>query len=335
MDALRTGDPRQVGGYRLVGRLGDGGMGQVFLGVSPGGRPVAVKVIRPEFAADQEFVHRFAREVEAARRVGGFHTAPVVDASPYDDQPWMVTAYIPGPSLRAVISDSGPLTPDAVSRLGAALAEGLAAIHDSGLVHRDLKPANIIMAGDGPRIIDFGIALASGATSLTTPGAVIGTFSYMSPEQVRADSVTPASDVFSLGCVLGYAATGRAPFDAPTGAATMYRVLSEPPDLGGLPAGPLRETLAACLDKEPAGRPPLPGLLARFTAGSPGPLPAAGGTAAAGTPGGELAPVVQAELVEQQHAERHESVTIKQQANASPHSVVIQVAGNARIGDDT
>jgi serine/threonine protein kinase len=350
MDALRAGDPRQIGVYRLVGRLGDGGMGQVFLGVSPGGRPVAVKVIRRELAADPEFLQRFAREVDAARRVGGFHTAPVVDADPYDDQPWMVTAYIAGPSLQAVVTGGGPLAPADVSRLGAALTEGLAAIHRSGLVHRDLKPANIIMADDGPRIIDFGIAQAVGATSLTTPGTVIGTYSFMSPEQIRADRATPESDVFSLGCVLAYAAAGRAPFDASNGAAIMYRVLNEQPELGDLPAGLLRDTLAACLAKDPERRPLLPDLLARFTASSPGgdldpsPGPVANGPVASGpvvngvvvpdevtpgalTPGAEL-------RVEQVHAERHENVTITQEANASPHSVVIQIAGNARISDE-
>jgi serine/threonine protein kinase len=361
MDALRAGDPRQVGVYRLVGRLGGGGMGQVFLGVSPGGRPVAVKVIRPELAADPEFLRRFAREVDAARRVGGFHTAPVVDADPYDDQPWMVTAYIAGPSLQAVVTESGPLAAANVARLGAALTEGLSAIHGCGLVHRDLKPANIIMADDGPRIIDFGIAQAVGATSLTTPGTVIGTYSFMSPEQIRADSVTPESDVFSLGCVLTYAATGRAPFNASNGAAIMYRVLNEQPDLGGLPAGLLRDTLAACLAKDPDRRPLPSDLLARFAASSPG-LPAAVAheTRAEVTPdlrgpGPDLdsdrRPVVHgvvvpdeaapgvltpgAELhVEQVQAEHHENVTIKQNANASPHSVVIQIAGNARISGD-
>jgi serine/threonine protein kinase len=370
MDALRAEDPRRVGVYRLVNRLGDGGMGQVFLGVSPGGRPVAVKVIRPELAADPEFVRRFAREVEAARRVGGFHTAPVVDADPYADRPWMVTAYIAGPSLRAVVTNRGPLSPAAVARLGAGLAEGLAAIHGSGLVHRDLKPANIIMAVDGPRIIDFGIAQAVGATSLTTPGAVIGTYSYMSPEQVHADRATPESDVFALGCVLAYAATGHAPFDASTGVAIMYRVLHEQPDLGTLPAGALRDTLAACLAKAPGQRPPLADLLGRLTAG--GDLPPAGWpaeTRVAGTaelspdpavPGEEAVPgetAVPGEAVvhgvalpaeadpgvlppaaalriEQVKAEQHENFSVSQQANASPHSVVIQIAGSAKIGDD-
>jgi serine/threonine protein kinase len=334
-------------------------MGQVFLGVSPGGRPVAVKVIRPELAADPEFVHRFAREVEAARRVGGFHTAPVVDAAPYDDQPWMVTAYIAGPSLRAVVTDGGPLSPGDVSRLGAALAEGLAAIHACGLVHRDLKPANIIMADDGPRIIDFGIAQAVGATALTTPGSVIGTYSYMSPEQVSADRATPESDVFALGCVLAYAATGHAPFEAAHGAAIMYRVLHEQPNLGGLPAGGLRDALTACLAKEPERRPSLAALLAAFAAGATGlpvpagaPLPAPGQAGPGPGPGPvvygavvreETAPGepvaaagmhVEEVRVEQAHAERHENITIEQQANAAPNSVVIQVAGNAKIGDD-
>ena len=383
MNPLRAGDPRQVGVYRVVSRLADGGMGQVFLGISPGGRRVAVKVIRPEFTADTEFRRRFAREVDAARQVGGFHTAPVVDADPYDDPPWMVTAYVAGPSLQAVVSDGGPLAPADVSRLGAALTEGLGAIHRSGLVHRDLKPANIIMADDGPRIIDFGIAQPVGATALTTPGTVIGTFSFMSPEQVRADNVTPESDVFSLGCVLAYAATGRAPFYASHGAAIMYRVLNEQPDLGDLPPGVLRDTLTACMAKDPERRPLLPDLLARFAVGlpdlsapAPGPAQAAG-TPGAGDPAVDLVPrpgpvteeavlledavqedAVQGEFVSdavvpvpevvvpgvpapgaevhaaQVHAERHENVTIRQEANASPHSVVIQVAGNARIGDD-
>jgi serine/threonine protein kinase len=402
MEPLRVGDPGQVGVYQLVSRLGDGGMGQVFLGLSPGGRPVAVKLIRPEFAADVEFRSRFAREVDAARRVGGFHTAPVVDADPYDNPPWMVTAYIAGPSLQAVVTDNGPLAPGTVSRLGAALTEGLAAIHRSGLVHRDLKPGNIIMADDGPRIIDFGIAQAVGATSLTTPGTVIGTYSFMSPEQVRADSATPESDVFALGCVLAYAATGRAPFEASNGAAIIYRILNEEPDLGDLPPGVLRDTLAACLAKDPERRPLPSDLLARFAAGLPSrSAPAAGQTLVADTPGERApasdlvpspGPVVQrpvgqrpvvggpvvegpvvegpavpdavvpdaaaaevavpdkgvpdvvvpgvlapgAEVhVEQVTAKRHENITIRQEANASPGSVVIQVAGNARIGDDT
>ncbi len=346
---LQAGDPRQVGAYRLVGRLGGGGMGQVFLGVSPGGRPVAVKVVRAELAADSEFRHRFAREVDAARRVGGFHTAPVVDADPGADPPWMVTAYIAGPSLHAVVSGAGPLTLAATAALGAALAEGLAAIHACGLVHRDLKPANIIMAEDGPRIIDFGIARPAGDTGLTTPGTVIGTYAFMAPEQFRGDPATPASDVFSLGCVLGYAATGRAPFDAGSVPAIMYRVLETDPDLGEIPPGLLRDALTACLAKAPDQRPPLSDLLPRFgaagTGGETGPATVLAPRAShlVSPAAGKLAAVVPHDAgadaphdagAAQIHAERHESITITQQANASPGSVVIQVAGNAKIGDD-
>jgi len=213
MDALRSGDPGRVGGYRLLGRLGAGGMGQVFLGVSPGGRKVAVKLIHQVHGGTAEFRERFAREIEAAQRVGGFHTAPVVDADPHADPPWMVTAYIEGPSLQQAVSQDGPLPPGRLRALGAGLAEGLGAIHARGLVHRDLKPANVILADDGPRIIDFGVARAVDATTgSTSADTVMGTVAYMSPEQVRGGAAGPASDVFALGSVLAFAATGRPPF---------------------------------------------------------------------------------------------------------------------------
>ncbi|MFA1545737.1 WD40 repeat domain-containing serine/threonine protein kinase [Actinomadura chokoriensis] len=263
MDALRDGDPRQVGPYRLEGRLGAGGMGEVFLGVSAGGRRVAVKVVRGEHLSRPEFRVRFAREVAAARRVGGFYTAQVVDADPEADVPWMATAYVAGPSLR----EAAPLPLAEVGRLGAALAEGLAAIHASGLVHRDLKPGNVIMSPDGPRIIDFGIARAADATALTSTGAVVGTYAFMSPEQVRADTAGPASDVFSLGCVLAFAATGRGPFDADNVPGIVHRIVSAPPDLTGVPAN-LRPAIAACLAKEPERR-PSPAEAARLLAAPP------------------------------------------------------------------
>jgi sugar lactone lactonase YvrE/predicted Ser/Thr protein kinase len=247
-----------VGSYQLVGRLGTGGMGQVFLAVSPGGRRVAVKLIHP--AETAQFRDRFAREIEAARRVGGFHAAPVVDADPDADPPWMATAYIEGPSLEEAVR--GPLPPDEVRALGAGLAEGLAAIHAAGLVHRDLKPGNVILAEDGPRIIDFGIARAIGAPALTTTGVVLGTLSYMSPEQVRGDPVMPASDVFSLGSVLAFAATGRAPFGADTPAAIMFRIAGQPPDLDGVTDPGLRELIAGCLAKSPRDRPTVRAVLA-------------------------------------------------------------------------
>ncbi|GII30098.1 WD40 repeat domain-containing serine/threonine protein kinase [Planotetraspora mira] len=267
MDPLQPGDPVQVGTYRLLGRLGAGGMGQVFFGRSPGGRPVAVKLIRPEHAGSEQFRARFAREVAAARSVGGFHTAPVVDADPTADPPWMVTAYIPGPSLREAVVEYGPLPPEAIRSLGAGLAEGLDAIHRSGLVHRDLKPANVILAADGPRVIDFGIARAlDGAGGVTVTGAVVGTFAYMSPEQVRAEPVGPAGDAFSLGCVLAFAATGHSPFDAGSIAAVVHRVISEPPDLDGVPIGHgLRDLINACLAKDPAARPSMGDVLARLS----------------------------------------------------------------------
>ncbi|GGR09467.1 WD40 repeat domain-containing serine/threonine protein kinase [Streptomyces netropsis] len=263
MDALWPDDPQWVGPYRLDGRLGAGGMGQVYLGTSPGGRKVAVKLIRAELAATPQFRTRFAREVDAARQVGGFHTAQVVDADPDAAAPWLVTAFIPGPTLRQVVAEDGPLEPDAVLRLGAGLAEGLAAIHRCGLVHRDLKPGNVIIADDGPRIIDFGIARAVDASSLTATGAIVGTYSYMSPEQIRADRAGPASDVFALGSVLAFAATGRSPFDAPTLLAVVQRILDDPPALGGLD-GELRRLLVSCLAKDPAERPSVAGLPAWF-----------------------------------------------------------------------
>ncbi|MCF3106714.1 protein kinase [Streptomyces roseoverticillatus] len=266
MDALRPDDPQRVGPYRLDGRLGEGGMGSVFLGTSPGGRKVAVKLIKREFAAAPQFRERFAREVDAARRVGGFHTAQVVDADPGAESPWLVTAFIPGLTLHDVVATDGPLDAPAVLRLGAGLAEGLAAIHKCGLVHRDLKPGNVILADDGPRIIDFGIARAVDASSLTATGTVIGTYSYMSPEQIRADRAGAASDVFSLGSVLAFAATGRGPFDAPTLIEVVQRILDGAPALDGVDDGALRGLITACLAKEPEGRPAVGELPARFAA---------------------------------------------------------------------
>ncbi|MGW2311641.1 WD40 repeat domain-containing serine/threonine protein kinase [Actinomadura luteofluorescens] len=273
MDPLRSEDPRQVGPYRLDGRLGAGGMGEVFLGSSPSGRKVAVKVVRAEYAADPGFRRRFAGEVEAARKVGGFHTAQVVDADPEAASPWMVTAFVPGPSLRQVVLRQGPLAPPELRALGRGLAEGLAAIHACGLVHRDLKPGNVIMAPDGPRIIDFGIARASDATALTSTGSVVGTFSFMSPEQVRADATGPASDVFALGCVLAYAALGRGPFDAPTIPAIVHKIVGAPPDLDGLTDPQLLELVVRCLEKDPAGRPSVQEVMTGLSSAPPRGLP--------------------------------------------------------------
>ncbi|MBB5119965.1 hypothetical protein AF335_23015 [Streptomyces eurocidicus] len=278
VDPLAPSDPRHIGPYQLEGRLGTGGMGQVFLGTSPGGRKVALKVIRPELAAAAPFRARFAREVEAARRVGGFHTAQIVDADPGAASPWLAAEYIPGPTLQQVVTAHGPLAPGAVLRLGAGIAEGLAAVHDCGLVHRDLKPGNVILAADGPRIIDFGIAHVTDAGPLTHTGTVIGTYAYMSPEQIRTPArVTPASDVFSLGSVLAFAATGRGPFDASTVPAIIHRVTSEAPVLTGIAEGsPLHTLVHHCLTKDPAGRPPTVEVLHRLAVTTPAapPVPA-------------------------------------------------------------
>src|SRR6266568_2279147 len=269
MDRLQPGDPGQVGGYRLLRRLGAGGMGQVFLGHSPGGRPVAVKLIRPEHADSRLFRSRFAREVAAAKRVGGFHTALVLDADPDADPPWMVTAYIPGPSLRDAVTRHGPLNVDVVRALGSGLAEGLAAIHACGLAHRDLKPSNVILASDGPRIIDFGLARTLDASAMTETGAVLGTYAYMSPEQVHGQPASPASDVFALGCVLTFAAIGHSPFDAGSIPAIVHRVTSEQPDLHEMAEGHgFRGLISACLAKNSPDRPSLDGILAQL--GVPG-----------------------------------------------------------------
>ncbi|THA47728.1 serine/threonine-protein kinase [Streptomyces sp. A1136] len=249
---LDAEDPRQVGPYELVRRLGRGGMGEVFLGRSPGGRLVAVKVVAAELAHDADFRRRFALEVKAARKVGGFYTAQVVDADTDAVRPWLVTAYIPGPSLHQVVRDSGPLPLRALRVLGSGLAEGLAAIHAADLVHRDLKPANVIVADDGPRVIDFGIARALDGGQHT--GAVIGTPGFMSPEQARGESTGPASDVFALGCVLTYAATGHSPYGQGRPDVILYRTVHEPPDLEGVP-DELTAFLRICLAPEPGRRP--------------------------------------------------------------------------------
>jgi hypothetical protein len=234
-------------------------MGLVFLGETPGGRKVAVKLIRPDFGQDAQFRERFAREVEAARRVGGFHTAMVVDADPHADPPWMATAFIEGASLADKVARGGPLQWREVRELGAALAEGLAAIHAHGLVHRDLKPGNVIMAYDGPRIIDFGIARADGQTALTTVGHVFGTPPYMSPEQLAGDTAGPASDVFALGGVLAFAVTGRPPFG--NGPGLTERIITQAPDLNGIDHAPLRRLIADCLAKSPRDQPTLSAIL--------------------------------------------------------------------------
>ena len=251
---LQPGDPRQVGPYRLLGQLGGGGMGRVYLGMSEGGRPVAVKVIRDDLAADPDFRVRFRREVAAARRVNGLYTALVVDADPDAEAPWLATAYVAGPSLAEAVRNHGALPVSAVLALAAGLAESLAAIHDAGLIHRDLKPSNVLLAEDGPRVIDFGISRAAEATSVTHTGLVIGSPGFLSPEQAQGREVGPPSDVFSLGALLAFAATGRSPFGEGPTAALVFRVVYDPARLDLVPSQ-IRPLIERCLGKDPSQRP--------------------------------------------------------------------------------
>jgi eukaryotic-like serine/threonine-protein kinase len=254
---LRDGDPESVGGYVLLDRIGAGGMGTVFLGRSAAGRRVAVKLVHPQLCEDEEFRVRFRQEIAAVRRVSGAFTAPVVDADPDAERPWMATLYVPGPSLSACVDRGGPLKGPELRILALGLIEALREIHRAGVVHRDLKPGNVLMAEDGPRVIDFGISRAADNQQLTVTGNLIGTPPFMSPEQLRSPrDVTPASDVFSLGSLLAYAATGNGPFDADTPYMAGYQVMYEPPTLDEVPR-PLRGIVERCLDKDPAARPGL------------------------------------------------------------------------------
>ncbi|MFC9390465.1 serine/threonine-protein kinase [Streptomyces venezuelae] len=261
MEPLNAEDPVSIGPFRLLGRLGVGGMGRVFLARSAGGRTVAVKVVHAELAAQDEFRRRFAREVASLERVGGTGTAPVLGSDTTADSPWVAIGYVPGPSLRAVVGDEfGPLPPATVKALAGGLARALVHIHAAGLVHRDLKPSNVLLTVDGPRIIDFGIARAvdtiADGGGLTSTGAVVGSPGFMSPEQVRGERLSPASDIFCLGSVLAYAATGRSPFGTVDSGvhATMFRIAHDEPDLTDL-APELSGLIRACLAKDPAGRP--------------------------------------------------------------------------------
>lgn len=253
--SLRAGDPAEIGGYPLEARLGSGGMGTVFLARTSSGRPVAIKLIHQQYAGDDEFRIRFRQEVAAARRVSGAFTAAVVDAAPDAEQPWMATTYIEGHTLAQYIAEHGPLDGGELRRLAIGLAEALRDIHRAGVVHRDLKPSNVVLSPEGPRVIDFGISRAVDQQTLTMTGRVIGTPPFMSPEQLQAPrGVGPRSDVFSLGTLLVYAATGHGPFDSDSPYMTAYQVVHEEPSLDAVPVA-LRAVVEPCLDKEPEGRP--------------------------------------------------------------------------------
>ncbi|SOD87906.1 Serine/threonine protein kinase [Streptomyces sp. Ag109_G2-15] len=254
MMRLRREDPRVVGSFRLHRRLGAGGMGVVYLGSDKKGQRVALKVIRPDLAEDQEFRSRFAREVSAARRIRGGCTARLVAADLEAERPWFATQYVPGPSLHDKVADEGPLLAAETAAVGAALSEGLVAVHEAGVVHRDLKPSNILLSPKGPRIIDFGIAWATGASTLTHVGTAVGSPGFLAPEQVRGAAVTPATDVFSLGATLAYASTGDSPFGQGSSEVMLYRVVHEEPQLHGVPDA-LAPLVRACLAKDPDDRP--------------------------------------------------------------------------------
>ncbi|WDF40436.1 PQQ-binding-like beta-propeller repeat protein [Streptomyces sp. T12] len=256
METLQPDDPRELGSYRLLRRLGAGGMGRVYLARSPGGRTVAVKVIRPDLAADADFRGRFRHEVDIAKAVSGRYTAPVVDADPDASLPWLATSYVLGPDLTDVVAAHGALPERTVRALAAGLAAALQEVHAAGLIHRDLKPSNVLLAADGPRVIDFGIARAVDGSRMTQTGVVVGSPGYMPPEQALGQDVGPAGDVFSLGAVLAFAATGRSAFGdgAASHAALLYQVVHGEPDLTDVPPS-LLGLVRACLMKDPAQRP--------------------------------------------------------------------------------
>jgi serine/threonine protein kinase len=261
MKPLTAYDPRRIGPFTLLGRLGRGGMGTVFLGRLPSGRLAAIKLVNPELAEDSQFRERFTREVEAAKAVGGFFNAPIVDADPAAATPWLATAYIEGPTLHDAIAQNGALSTEAATTVMLGLVEALIAIHHARLIHRDLKPSNIILAPDGPRVIDFGIARAVDNLRITDYGTVIGTPEYMSPEQACGDTdLTPASDVFALGAVLTLASSGHPPFYGSHYFALLNNIKYAAPDLDGVPRA-LAPVVAACLDKDPVNRPRLAALL--------------------------------------------------------------------------
>jgi hypothetical protein len=302
---LRAGDPQCVGPYQLLGRLGHGGMGSVFLGRSAGGDLVAVKVIRADLAGDSAFRARFGQEVAAAGKVSGQFTAALADADTTGPVPWLATSYVPGPSLSELVRLHGALPLSSVLVLGAGLAGALAAIHAADLVHRDLKPSNVLVAADGPRVIDFGISRAAGAASLTLAGMVMGSPGFMSPEQAEGGPVGPASDVFSLGTLLGFAATGQGPFGAGSMAALLYRVVYGEPSTERLPRR-LRPLVERCLAKDPEQRPSPAELQAELGAARPAagwlPAPVAGTVSRFAAPEAALADAVRAEAAQDQAA---------------------------------
>ncbi|MGJ5827523.1 serine/threonine-protein kinase [Streptomyces ossamyceticus] len=254
---LRADDPREISGYPLYARIGEGGMGTVYLSRSRGGQPVALKLVHPEYADSPAFRERFAREVAAGRRVSGYHLVPIVDHDAAARRPWLATRYIPGVPLGEALDTHGPLPMPTVLQLLACAAHALDAVHTAGVIHRDLKPANLLLAADGPWLLDFGIARAAGAATLTTAGRLIGTPRYMSPEHALGRRVTSASDVFALGLVAAVAATGRHPYGRGNPLAIATRIAAtdvDPPALDGIDR-PLLDVIRRCLTADPVARP--------------------------------------------------------------------------------
>ncbi|MFJ9851285.1 PQQ-binding-like beta-propeller repeat protein [Streptomyces sp. NPDC101150] len=312
---LTQHDPRRIGPFEVLGRLGAGGMGLVYLARSASGRRVAIKTVRTELAEDQLFRVRFTREVEAARAVSGFYTAAVVDADPRAAVPWLATAYVPAPSLEEIVNECGPLPAQAVRWLAAGIAEALQSIHGAGLVHRDLKPSNVLVVEDGPRVIDFGIASGVSNTRLTMTNVAVGTPAYMSPEQARdSRSVTGASDVFSLGSTLVFAATGHAPFHGANPVETVFMLLREGPDLAGLP-DELRPLMESCMQMEAAHRPSPADLQSQLAPHLFGSGSDDSGTASAWLPPGAVA------LIEQRRGGRSTVPKNAQRASAGRSAV--------------
>jgi hypothetical protein len=320
-EPLRRWDPEQIGGYVLVGRLGAGAMGQVYLGRSASGRLVAVKTIKIEFADEPGFRTRFAQEVAAARRVSGAFTAAVVAADPEADVPWLATAYVPAPALSTLVRACGPLPVPAIRWLAAGCAEALESIHGAGLVHRDLKPSNVLVSLDGPRVIDFGVARAAERIQLTVTRGAVGTPAYMAPEQARdTRQATMASDVFSLGATMLFAATGHAPYQGDTVMDVLVRLATEPPDLNGLPAE-LAGIVRACLERDPRKRPDPAAVLAHLAPG----IGRAGGDR---EPGPSALPGPALALIEEYRRDPRPSAT------ASPGSAEDATFGSQADGPD-
>jgi eukaryotic-like serine/threonine-protein kinase len=270
---LEPSDPERLGPYRLLGRLGSGGMGVVFLGERPTGEPAAVKMVRPELAGQPRFRARFAREVAAAAHVRGRFTAPVVDSDVQAAQQWVATQYVPGPTLADYVEEHGPVAPDQARMFAAGLAEALHTIHAAGMVHRDLKPANVILSPEGPKVIDFGISQAADETSLTQTGAVSGSLAWMAPEQMTGADVGQPAVVFAWGLVIAYAALGRHPYGSGSPSALGYRMVHQQPDLAGIPE-PLLGAVSTALLTDPGARKRPSELIGMLTWGRSGPDPA-------------------------------------------------------------